>query len=80
MTGRTPAVLPRGSRIARSGAEVRTPPDALAGRVWALLAEQPTLPVLVERLRGDDVRPEQLAEDVTRLLARWHAMGAIAWR
>jgi hypothetical protein len=49
-------------------------------RVWALLADRPTLPILLERLRQDGGRPEQLAEDVTRLLAYWRQRGVIEWR
>jgi len=54
--------------------------DAFGSRVWALLDDAPTLPVLIERLRDGGARPEQLAEDVMRLLARWKEHGVIAWR
>jgi hypothetical protein len=54
--------------------------DAFGTRVWQLLAHQPTLPALVERLRDDGVGAERLADDVVRLLARWREMGVIAWR
>jgi hypothetical protein len=54
--------------------------DAFGSRVWALLADLPTLPVLVERLREDGTRSEQLAEDVACLLARWGERGVIVWR
>jgi hypothetical protein len=54
--------------------------DPFGSRVWALLTDEPTLPVLVERLRDEGTRSEQLAEDVTRLLERWREMGLIAWR
>jgi hypothetical protein len=36
--------------------------------------------MLVERLRDEGTRAEQLAEDVTRLLAQWCEKGVIAWR
>lgn len=49
-------------------------------RVWALLTDHPTLPVLLERLWRDGARPEQMAEDVTRLLAYWRQRGLIEWR
>ncbi len=54
--------------------------DDFGARVWALLGEQPTLPALVVRLRDDGTSAERLAEDVTRLLARWRASSLIAWR
>jgi hypothetical protein len=44
------------------------------------LADQPTLAALVARVSDDGTSAERLAEDVTRLLARWRAMGAITWR
>jgi hypothetical protein len=54
--------------------------DTFGRRVWPLLADQPTLPLLVERLRDEAMRADLLAEDVTRLLARWLELGLIAWR
>ncbi|MDB4917217.1 MAG: hypothetical protein JWM95_4861 [Gemmatimonadetes bacterium] len=54
--------------------------DPFGSHVWQLLADEPTLPILVERLRDDRTRVEQLAEDVVRLLARWHGGDMIAWR
>ena len=50
------------------------------GRVWALLADRPTLPILLERLRRDGGRPEQIAEDATRLLVYWRQRGMLEWR
>jgi hypothetical protein len=49
-------------------------------RVWTLLVDRPTLPILLERLRRDGGRPEQIAEDTTRLLAHWRQRGMIEWR
>ena len=54
--------------------------DAFGRKVWALLADQPALPLLVERLRDEATRADLLAEDVTRLLARWLELGLIGWR
>lgn len=54
--------------------------DAFGRRVWALLGKEPTLPFLIEALRDGQVRADRLAEDVTRLLARWQSLGVIAWR
>lgn len=54
--------------------------DAFGSRVWTLLVDHPTLPILLERLRCDGGRPEQIAEDATRLLAHWRQRGLIAWR
>jgi hypothetical protein len=62
------------------GAGRRMTLQPFGGRVWALLGDYPTLPVLLERLRRDGGRPEQMAEDVTRLLAYWRQRGAIEWR
>lgn len=54
--------------------------DAFGSRVWTLLTDHPTLPILLERLRRDGGRPEQIAEDTTRLLAHWRQRGLLAWR
>lgn len=54
--------------------------DQFGSRVWTALAERPTLAALLTRLRGDDTSVQRLAEDVTRLLARWRAKGLISWR
>jgi hypothetical protein len=62
------------------GAGRRITLQAFGSRVWALLGDHPTLPVLLERLRRDGGRPEQIAEDVTRLVAYWRQRGAIEWR
>jgi hypothetical protein len=50
------------------------------GRVWALLVDRPTLPILLERLRRDGGRPEQIAADATHLLAHWRQQELIEWR
>lgn len=55
------------------------PLDPFGSRVWMWLADQPTLPALIVHLRDDGASVERLAEDVTRLLARWRAMGVITW-
>jgi hypothetical protein len=54
--------------------------DDFGGRAWALLADEPTLPLLVERLGGDGTRADLLAQDVARLLLRWHETGIVGWR
>ena len=54
--------------------------DAFGRKVWALLADQPSLPLLMEWLRDGTTRADLLAEDLTRLLARWLELGLIAWR
>jgi hypothetical protein len=54
--------------------------DAFGNRVWQSLADQPTLPVLIERLRDEGTRAERIAEDVVRLLAKWREESVIAWR
>ena len=50
------------------------------GRLWGALADHPTLPALIERLRDDESRSEQLAEDVVRALAEWRARGLLRWQ
>jgi hypothetical protein len=54
--------------------------DAFGSNVWRLLADQPTLPLLLERLRDEHTRADRVAEDVARLLMRWLELGVIAWR
>jgi hypothetical protein len=54
--------------------------DSFGSRVWELLADRPTLPLLVERLRDAGTRAERLAEDLVLLLARWREMGVITWQ
>lgn len=54
--------------------------DDFGRQVWALVAARPTLPALVERLRGDDAGTARLARDVARLLDSWLAEGMVAWR
>ena len=54
--------------------------DAFGRKVWPLLADQPSLPLVVERLRDEATRADLLAEDLTRMLARWLELGLIAWR
>lgn len=63
--------LGRGRRIAL---------DAFGGRVWGMLDDAPTLALLVARVGDDESRPERVAEDVMRLLARWCELGVIFWR
>ena len=58
----------------------RTRVDHFGQRVWRALSSQPTLPALVTSLRDDGTSAERLAEDVTRLLARWLTQGMIEWR
>jgi hypothetical protein len=62
------------------GAGRRITLDRFGSHVWMQLADQPTLPALVARLRDAGASAERIAEDVTRLLAWWRAMGVIAWR
>jgi hypothetical protein len=58
----------------------RTRLDHFGSRLWRALASQPTLPALVASLREDGTSAERLAEDVTRLLARWSTQGLVEWR
>lgn len=58
----------------------RTRLDHFGGRLWQALSSRPTLPALVASLRDDGTRAERLAEDVTRLVARWQVQGMIEWR
>lgn len=60
-----------GHRIALTGT---------GSRVWSSLADSPTFPLLVERLRDDVTRTEQLLEDAARIVETWHALGLIEWR
>jgi hypothetical protein len=54
--------------------------DAFGGRVWVALGDAPTLAELFACLQDDGTPAERLAEDVTRLLARWRDQGLIRWR
>jgi hypothetical protein len=54
--------------------------DQFGCRVWTALARQPTLAQLIAGLHEDGGSVERLAEDITRLLARWRAIGVITWR
>jgi hypothetical protein len=58
----------------------RTRLDHFGSRVWRVLSSQPTLASLVAALRDDGTGAERLAEDVTRLLARWLTQGLVEWR
>lgn len=49
-------------------------------RVWSALADRPTFPLLIERLRDDATRTEQLLEDTARIVETWRALGLIEWR
>jgi hypothetical protein len=62
------------------GAGRRVTLDGFGGRVWRALADGPSLAALLARLRDDDMPAARLAEDVTRLLARWSARDLILWR
>ncbi|MFL5608843.1 MAG: PqqD family protein [Gemmatimonadaceae bacterium] len=53
--------------------------DQFGYRLWTALGDRPTLAALLVGLREDAGSAEQLAEDVTRLLARWRAIGVISW-
>lgn len=57
----------------------RTRVDHFGRRLWDALSCQPTLPSLMESLRDEAMPPERLAEDVTRLLARWQRQGLVHW-
>jgi uncharacterized membrane protein YhaH (DUF805 family) len=54
--------------------------DPFGSRIWALLADKPTLSVLVERLHDHETRAEQLVRDLLVLLARWRDMNIVTWR
>lgn len=54
--------------------------DPFGRVVWESLVDAPTLPELLLRLRDESTPAERLAEDVSRLLARWRAQGLIRWR
>jgi hypothetical protein len=69
-----------GTVLVDVGAGRRITLDLFGSRVWMHIADQPTFPALVLRLRDDGSSAERLAEDVTRLLARWDATGVITWR
>jgi hypothetical protein len=53
--------------------------DEFGCRVWTALGRQPTLAQLIAGLHEDGGSVERLAEDITRLLARWRAGGVITW-
>jgi hypothetical protein len=71
---------PDGTVLVDVGAGRRITLDLFGSHVWMQLADQPTLPALIALLRDDGSSAERLAEDVTRLLARWDASGVITWR
>ena len=54
--------------------------DLFGSRLWSEVRQAPTLTSLLTVLRDDGASSERLAEDVTRLLARWRAGGVITWR
>jgi phage baseplate assembly protein W len=54
--------------------------DPMGSRVWELLADHPTLPALLERLRGSVTPADGYTEDVVRLLTRWQSAGLIEWK
>lgn len=54
--------------------------DSFGSRVWTLLDDEPTLPLLLERLRDDPVSDHRLSADVRRLIAWWEVLGVITWR
>jgi hypothetical protein len=54
--------------------------DSFGSRVWTLLDDEPTIPLLLERLRDDQVSDRRLSDDVRRLIAAWEALGVISWR
>ena len=61
----------------RSGRRTRV--DHFGRRLWEALSCQPNLPSLMDSLRDDATPAERLAEDVTRLLARWCRQGLLHW-
>lgn len=69
-----------GTLLLDMAAGTRITLDQFGGRVWSTLADHPTLASLLARLCTDGVPMQRLAEDVTRLLARWRAGGVIEWR
>jgi Coenzyme PQQ synthesis protein D (PqqD) len=55
--------------------------NSLSARIWAILASEPTLSELVERLWTEyDVPAAPLAHDVAVLLVRWNDDELIRWR
>jgi hypothetical protein len=69
--------LPSRAATAAAG----TAPSEFAARVWALTADVPTFPELVERVRQEfDGRAEGLARDVAALLVRWHDARLLLWQ
>jgi hypothetical protein len=69
-----------GSVIVDMSTGRRTRIEHLGSRLLQALSSQPTLPALVIALRDEGTSAERLAEDVTRLLARWQTQGMIDWR
>jgi hypothetical protein len=69
-----------GTVLVDVGAGRRVTLDRFGDEVWMQLADQPTLPELVARLRDTGTPAERVAEDVTRLLAWWRGAGVITWR
>jgi hypothetical protein len=53
--------------------------DPFGSRIWSLLADQPALTTLAERLRGEG-HDEQLLSDLVPLLAAWCEKGLVTWR
>jgi hypothetical protein len=74
------SVIADGAVLVDARAGRRTRLDGFGSRLWRALAARPTLPALVTSLRDDGTSAERLAEDVTRLLARWKAQGLVEWR
>lgn len=68
-----------GTLLVDIGAGRRISLDTFGTRVWKALADRPTFASLVMQLRDEDTSSERLAEDVTRLLARWRAGSVISW-
>lgn len=62
---------------ARTGRRIRL--DHFGSRLWEALSGQLTLPSLITVLRDEGTPAERLAEDVTRLLARWQRQGLVHW-
>lgn len=71
---------PSGTLLLDVGQGRRIALDLFGSRLWSELQPEPTLTTLLTALRDDGASAERLAEDVTRLLARWRAGGVITWR